>query len=153
MTIRRMTLDDAEAVADLCSQLGYPATGPQIAARLRRIEAAPDHALFVADDDGRVVGWVHVHVPRLLEEDPVAEVWGLVVDENERGRGIGRRLMAAVEQWATGGGYQAVRLRSNMLRHEAHHFYQRLGYRVTKRSYTFRKELKGAPGADPAKLL
>lgn len=88
MPIRRMTDADAAAVADLATQLGYPASAAAIARRFRRIAAVPDHALFVAEaGDGAVVGWVHLCAPRLLVVEPVAEVWGLVVDERRRGKG------------------------------------------------------------------
>lgn len=147
MPIRRMTEADAAVVADLASQLGYPASAAAIVRRLRRIAAAPDHALFVAEaGDGAVVGWVHVHLSWLLAAEPVAEVWGLVVDGRHRGEGIGRRLLATAEAWAMAEGYGTLRLRSNAVRHGAHAFYERLGYRVVKTSLAFEKTLSATTG-------
>jgi GNAT superfamily N-acetyltransferase len=139
-----MRLSDAEAVADLCTQLGYPSTGAEMKRRIGLLLGRDDHALLVAMVDGEwVIGWVHVCAVTLLESDPLAEIWGLVVDAEERGRGVGRRLMAAAESWARQHGFTVMGLRSRRQREEAHLFYERLGYRVVKTSYTFRKSLAG----------
>jgi GNAT superfamily N-acetyltransferase len=77
-------------------RLGRP--GPPAFSRPGRFEV---HELLVAQDDGgSVVGWVHTHVPRLLQTERTAQVWGLVVDEARRGSGAGQLLMAEVERWA-----------------------------------------------------
>ncbi len=142
MQIRRMAANDLERVADLCTQLGYPAVAADVAPRLDAIAARSDHAAFVADDDGAVLGWVHVCAGMLvLESDPWAEVGGLVVDERARGRGVGDRLLAAAEDWARERGYRQVRLRSNVIREAAHEFYRRRGYEVFKTQLNFRKPL------------
>jgi GNAT superfamily N-acetyltransferase len=137
-----MRLSDAAAVADLCSQLGYPATAAEMERRIGPLLERDDHALLVATVDGEwVIGWVHVCAVTLLEIDPLAEIWGLVVDAEERGRGVGARLMAAAEAWARDGGLKVMGLRSRRQREEAHRFYERLGYEIVKTSYTFRKTL------------
>jgi ribosomal protein S18 acetylase RimI-like enzyme len=140
--VRGMRLGDAAAVADLSGQLGYAATEGEMARRMAGLLGREDHALLVATVDGDwVVGWVHVCRVTLLEQDPRAEVWGLVVDADERGRGVGRRLMAAAEAWATERGLGVMGLSSRRHREDAHRFYERLGYEVVKTSLTFRKTL------------
>jgi GNAT superfamily N-acetyltransferase len=135
-------MEDAEAVARLATQLGYPATAEQIRGRLRVLDGSDDARVFVAEDtDGTAVGWVHVFGRRLLESDPDAEIGGLVVDERLRGRGIGAALMASAEAWARERGYGAVSLRTNVIRTEAHEFYKRLGYQVIKSQFKLRKKL------------
>jgi GNAT superfamily N-acetyltransferase len=73
--------------------------------------------------------------------DPQAEVGGLVVDEGYRRRGIGRLLMQQAEQWACEKGCWAVYLRSNVVRKDAHAFYEGIGYSNVKTSLAFRKTL------------
>ncbi len=142
MLIRPMAREDAAEVAVLCGQLGYPASTDQVIHRLNLLLGDPDHALFVAlTGASRVVGWVHVHAVRLMEADPRAEIWGLVVDIAHRGTGCGRGLMERAEAWAAERGFRDVRLRSNVVRAEAHQFYRGLGYQITKTSYTFDKRL------------
>jgi GNAT superfamily N-acetyltransferase len=143
-----MRAGDEAAAAELAGQLGYPTTAAQVGERLRRAAGQPDAALLVAEAAaGRVVGWAHAFGVYLLESEPYAELGGLVVDERERGRGVGRALLAAVEGWAREGGFASVRLRSNVVRERAHAFYERLGYERVKTQHCFRRELRD-PGAD-----
>ena len=137
-----MLPDDTAAVADLATQLGYPATETQIKRRYDYIKDRWDARLLVAQRANRtVVGWIHVQVTYLLESDPRAEIWGLIVAENTRGTGVGRRLVEAAEEWAGLLGMDVVVLRSNRVRLEAQAFYEHLGYKVTKTSNVFRKDL------------
>ena len=132
---------DAERIAALATQLGYPSTPEQVAARLGRLLRDDDHAVFVAENLGLVVGWVHVFEKHLLESDPEAEVGGLVVDENHRGTGAGKLLMQRAEEWSRARGLKSVYLRSNVIRKGAHAFYEELGYHVVKTQTAFRKLL------------
>src|SRR5690242_5210686 len=114
--IRSMRFEDADPVARLSGQLGYPASAADVARRFADIGRQPDAAVFVADDErtGGVVGWVHVYRVPLLETDDHAEIGGLVVAEGLRGRGIGRALMRAAEAWAGDRGCAAMRVRSQV---------------------------------------
>lgn len=143
MVIRPATDADAERLAALCGQLGYPASPDQVRLRLERLLADGDHALFVAQTaEGRAVGWVHVFVRQLLVLDRHAELGGLVVDEGYRGRGTGRLLMETAEDWASGRGCEALYVRSNVVRERAHRFYEGIGYGLIKRSCLFLKDLR-----------
>ena len=146
VTVRPATLADAAALATLTGQLGYPSTLEQIAQRLAQISTLPDHAVFVAEvvqshGAAGVAGWVHGSVRRILENDPFVEIGGLIVDENQRGLGIGALLMDQLERWARGMGCGAVTVRSNVVRGRAHAFYQRRGYATVKTQHVFRKPL------------
>ena len=139
--VRPARPSDAERVAALSGQLGYPCSPQEIEERLRRLERAKGHAVFVAERSGRVVGWVDVHVSRTVTTPTQAEVGGLVVEEACRGGGVGRLLMQRAEQWAREHECRVVRLRSNVIRADAHAFYTRLGYTEFKTQKNFRKEL------------
>jgi GNAT superfamily N-acetyltransferase len=140
--VRPAEAADVDAIAFLCGQLGYPSTAEDIERRLAEAADGPRAAVLVAAlrDDG-VVGWVHVRALHLVTRDACAEIVGLVVDEARRGRGIGTRLMAAAEKWARNRGLSALRLRSNVIRDEAHAFYRRLGFASSKTSLLFTKTL------------
>jgi GNAT superfamily N-acetyltransferase len=141
--IRLVIPADVTALADLASQLGYPSTPEQVANRLDNLAGKPEeNAVLVAEIDGRVIGWVHVHLYLLLVDDREAEIGGLVVDADLRGQGVGAQLMAAAEAWAGQHGCQSVYLRSNTKRTEAHAFYKKLGYNLIKSQYAFRKFIK-----------
>jgi GNAT superfamily N-acetyltransferase len=140
--IRLARPDDAERIAMLCQQLGYSVSGGEARRRLEHILFENRHVVYVAESpDGYVVGWVHVHARSLMVVDRHAEIGGLVVDEDYRGCGIGRRLMQHAEEWARGQGCRTVYLRSNVIRKNAHAFYKKVGYSVVKTSLTFCKAL------------
>ena len=139
--IRPVVPTDAVVIADLGGQLGYPATTAEVTHRLRQIQTWQGHAMFVAENNGRVVGCVHVHAYPLPEMDWHAELGGLVVDKAYRGRGIGKLLMARAEDWAREQDCGEIRVRSNVIREHAHNFYQKIGYENTKTQFTFRKRL------------
>lgn len=142
ITVRPAARQDADRIAQLSTQLGYPSSREEVERRLDRIEGDQDYAVFVAvSGNGRVLGWVHVCVSHLVESDPEAELGGLVVDEAQRRGGTGRFLMQRAERWAREKGLRSVYLRSNILRKDAHAFYEELGYRVVKTQYAFRKIL------------
>jgi N-acetylglutamate synthase-like GNAT family acetyltransferase len=143
ITIRLARLEDAEALAKLAEQLGYPSTGEQVRRRFEILaEKSDENAVFVAEADGKILGWVHVHLYSLLVDDPETEIGGLVVDESVRGQRIGEKLMQAAEAWTLEKGCSSVYLRSNVVRTRAHEFYKRIGYTLIKSQYAFRKVLK-----------
>jgi len=143
MVIRAMLEADLPDVTALCAQLGYPATPEQVARRCYLIAQDPTPtALFVAQAQrGRAIGFVFVRGVVLIEADPHAEVWGLVVDADHRREGIGAALMQRAEMWAREHDYATLSLRSNITRADAHQFYQRIGYEISKTSCVFRKSL------------
>lgn len=142
--IRKARRSDAERIAQLSGELGYPATAGQIATRLRQLKPASKHAVFVAEcSDATVglVGWLHVSVSHLLESDIRAEVNGLIVAEGQRSAGAGAKLLEAAEEWARRHGCQGMNVRSNVIRERAHGFYERNGYEHYKTQKAFRKPL------------
>jgi len=147
--IRPMAAGDAEGVAALSDQLGYPALPADISRRFWDIQGNPDSRVLVCEGEGgSVLGWLHVFGNHLLESNPDAEVGGLVVADGARGRGVGTALMAAAETWARERGYPVVSVRSNTIRTDAHEFYTRIGYTIVKSQYKFRKEI-GSVGRPP----
>ena len=122
------------ALTELTDELGYASGQSQVRTRLERLLGSPDtHAVFVAEDAaGSVVGWLHCCVAWSLESDPYVEIRGLVVGAEHRGAGIGERLVRRAEQWARRRGIGQLRVRSNVVRERAHHFYERLGFSRTK---------------------
>jgi GNAT superfamily N-acetyltransferase len=142
LRIRRARSGDARRLADLSTQLGYPATETQIRKRLRAIRPASHNAVLVAEaTDAGVVGWIHVSKEPMLEVDVRAEVNGLVVADGHRSRGAGALLLAAAENWARKHGCKSMSVRSNVIRERAHQFYERNGYEHYKTQKSFRKPL------------
>jgi GNAT superfamily N-acetyltransferase len=140
-TVRRAKPKDAARIAQLSEQLGYRSTTAETACRLAEIGSDGDDAVMVAEASGVVLGWIHVRLAHSLLTEGQAEIAGLVIAEQHRGRGIGRVLTEHAERWARDKGCRAVRVRSNVARTDAHIFYQRLGYVATKSQQVFTKSL------------
>lgn len=133
---------DADAIAELTGQLGYPVEASERARRLAPVLASERDAVLVAVDVAdRPIGWVHVQQRLLLEGSDQALVAGLVVDAAHRSAGIGQVLLAAAEAWAREHGLTTMRVLSRVERERAHRFYERHGYRIVKRSLNFEKPL------------
>jgi GNAT superfamily N-acetyltransferase len=140
--IRPATSGDAGSIAALSRQLGYDASGAEVLCRLESLLAGDNHAVYAAVHPcGDVLGWVQVSVRELVMVDRHAEIGGLVVVEDQRGRGLGHLLMAEAEQWARSRGCTAVCVRSNAVRRAAHRFYKNLGYDQIKTQLVLRKSL------------
>jgi len=123
---------DSEAVAALCTELGYPSSEAQIRERLLRLEDV-EHGLFVAEGAGdELAGVIAVHTRLLLEDDPFAELTVLVVTQDARGEGIGSALVTEAARWARTRGLTRVWVRVNVLREATHRFYESLGFHLCK---------------------
>jgi GNAT superfamily N-acetyltransferase len=141
--IRVPRTEDAAALARLATQLGYPSSQEQVVLRLKNVLHDPNAAVFVAERaSGGVVGFIHLMHQHLIEYDQRVEVAGLVVDEECRGLGVGRALMARAEEWAAERGCRYAIVRSEISRAAAHAFYEGLGYEHYKSQKAFRKDLK-----------
>ncbi|MSR63887.1 MAG: GNAT family N-acetyltransferase [Planctomycetes bacterium] len=141
IVFRSARVADAENLLGLVEELGYPSALERLQARLAQLSTRPEHALFVVEDAGALLGWIHVQEFHSLAADPTALVTGLVVDPGARRRGLGGRLLALAEDWARARGLASVRLRARAARVEAHAFYRQRGYVAAKTQLQFRKEL------------
>lgn len=140
IAIRPARADDADRVAGLLTEEGYPAGPSDIEARLKRFEQA-DSAVLIADVDGSAIGFIAVHrVPRFEHGDNVLRILALVVDQAARERGVGHLLMAAAEDHARKNGDAFVEVTAGRHRPDARHLYEALGYDSTVTAY-LRKRL------------
>ncbi|SFN20120.1 L-amino acid N-acyltransferase YncA [Dokdonella immobilis] len=141
VTIRTARETDAAQIAELATQLGYPATEPDMRDRLRRIHTRTEGSVIVAElGDGQVCGWIMVVSVTSLTSAARAEVAGLVVDRLMRGMGIGSLLLQAAVNWARIQGYAEIRVHSNTVRERAHQFYEREGFSRIKTQVLFGKK-------------
>ena len=142
--VRAARAADAPEIARLTSQLGYEVSIADVTERMTRILSRPGDLLVVAEDDGHVVGWAHGAIWDHIETGAFVRIGGLVVDDTHRRQGIGRALMAHVEDWARRQGSPVVRLWSSAARTASHEFYERLGYRNIKTQHSFVKVLESS---------
>jgi GNAT superfamily N-acetyltransferase len=89
--------------------------------------------------NGEVVGYIHGCDYDCVYSDSLKDILGIAVDPAYQGRGIGRLLLSALEDWARQDGCAGVRLVSGFERHGAHQFYMRCGYTHRKDQKNFVK--------------
>lgn len=146
VAVRPATSGDATRIAELLTELGYPAVADEVAERLAYW--LPDQAsrLLVAETGGRVVGSISMHVIPYLERTGCwMRIESLVVDSSLRRAGAGRALMAAAERQARAWGCLHIEVTSKRTRADAHAFYRRFGFDdACERSGRFIKELEGS---------
>jgi ribosomal protein S18 acetylase RimI-like enzyme len=89
---------------------------------------APDNAVFVAVDDGQIVGVVHAAEQKHFTGQVDAYVGELITAAGQERRGIARALMQAAEEWGAARGLDYLTLETGMLNYSARAFYQAIGY-------------------------
>jgi len=139
--VRQARAEDFESVARLLAELGRPAVlggddESDHRARYAGWLAAPELKVFVAEEDGEVVGLIDLELlPRLNFPGPMAWVPDLIVSERHRSRGAGAALLARAEEAAREGGAFALALESGHWRTRAHAFYLREGMSDSAKSF------------------
>jgi len=134
MRIRRATPEDEAAVAGLMEQLGAAVHGgvaARLKARFAQMLTLDRHALWVAEEEGQVLGLVTASVrPTLYHSGPSVLIDELVVDASARGQGVGRALIAGVVIWASEQGASEVEVSTAMDNQAAQAFYQQCGFKA-----------------------
>jgi RimJ/RimL family protein N-acetyltransferase len=137
VTIRTATVDDAEALRGYATKLfaerppgiferPAPTVDDEIAFIRSHLEPAGAE-LFIAEDDGRIVGNLGVTPGGLPQEAHVGTV-GVSVDSDYRGHGIATAMFEALFAWAPGAGISRLQLYSFANNPRAAALYRRLGF-------------------------
>ncbi|ULR51898.1 GNAT family N-acetyltransferase [Streptomyces deccanensis] len=100
---------------------------------LERLRGDPHQHVVVAVRQGRVVGTLQLTiVPGLSRRGSTrAIIEGVRVHDEERGSGLGSRLIEWAIESSRAQGCQLVQLTSDATRTEAHRFYERLGFEAS----------------------
>jgi GNAT superfamily N-acetyltransferase len=139
ISIRDAAASDAERLATLLTDEGYPAGQSDLAARIDRFSKTGSHVL-VAEAAGVVIGFIAFHViPRFETDERFIRVIALVVDPGERERGVARLLLADVERIAIEEGVSFLEVTAGRHRPEARQLFESLGYEATVTSYLRRR--------------
>jgi GNAT superfamily N-acetyltransferase len=130
---------DAEAIATLFTDEGYPAGPSDIVTRLGRF-ATPEARVIVAEHEGVILGFIAIHaLPRFEHDDWIVRILALVVDAGARERGVGRSLMAEAERVGRELGAAFIEVTAGHHRPEARQLYESLGYDASVAAYLRKK--------------
>lgn len=145
--IRCAQLSDANEVARLSLELGYPTSIQATHASLEALLNSARYLVVVAPaPNGSLLGWLVAERRLSLESGEWIEITGLVVSICARRQGVGKALVASAEGWAIGQGFRQIRVRSNVSRGDSHLFYQRVGFLPKKTQHLYEKPLAPAKG-------
>ncbi|MGW2386520.1 N-acetyltransferase family protein [Streptomyces sp. NPDC001658] len=136
LDIRPATTDDVSAIVALLADdpLGAQRESPDdltpYLAALERLTSDPNQHLVVAVREGRIVGTLQLTViPGLSRRGATRSVVeGVRVHADERGSGLGTRLMEWAIDESRRQDCRLVQLTSDNTRTDAHRFYERLGF-------------------------
>ena len=139
LTFRDATRNDVETILTLCRNGAavsgrYPPldlSDPAYLSTFKLIDDDPNLRLIVAEIDGETVGTLQISfIPGLPDQGRSRGILENVhVHADQRGQGIGSRMVEwAVEQCRQNNCW-VVQLTSNKLRTEAHRFYAAIGFR------------------------
>jgi GNAT superfamily N-acetyltransferase len=139
VTLRLAEPSDAEAIAALFTDEGYPSGPSDIIERLGRFGS--EHSrVIVAEHEGALLGFVAVHaLPRFEHDDRVLRIMALVVDAGARERGVGHQLMGEVERIGDELDAAFVEVTAGHHRPEARRLFESLGYDATVTAYLRKK--------------
>lgn len=91
--------------------------------------------IFVAEDEGKLVGFVWVYIekePRdLMYKEPIYTflyIGDFIVDENFRGKGIGRALLEKAQGYAREKGITQIKLHTSAKNSLAREVYRSMGF-------------------------
>ena len=127
--LRNAVLADADDVARLLAEMGYPCDIDEAAERIDAIAGNDRQALVVARREGAVCGLIAIDFMYYLPlGTTTCRVTALVVSPTAQGLGIGRQLLKDAERRARSGGAARIELTSGSQRTEAHAFYRACGY-------------------------
>ena len=130
---------DAPRLVELIRYLGHEIDEKSVRKNLSALKKAGESPV-VATLGKTVVGLCGLHRMITIHRDaPLGRITILVVGQEAHGRGIGRMLVHAAEDWMRKKGCKLVEVTSNDRRAEAHAFYRHMGYERT--SIRFAKTL------------
>ncbi len=133
---------DAHQIANLLSQLGYPAKEPDILLRISAHQA-PGYKILVARKDKLAIGFICLHHYQTFHlPGPVGRITSFCVDSIVRKQGVGRMLLLAAEEYFKQQPCYKIEVTSNLRRTETHEYYLRQGYTETSKHFIKLLDLK-----------
>ncbi|MGW4272245.1 N-acetyltransferase family protein [Streptomyces seoulensis] len=139
LEIRAAVADDVPSIVGMLADdpLGARRESPDdltpYLSALDRLRADPNQRLVVAVREGRVIGTLQLSIiPGLSRRGAIRSIIEAVrIHADERGSGLGTRLIEWAIEESRRAGCQLVQLTSDKSRTDAHRFYERLGFEAS----------------------
>ncbi|MBX2858456.1 MAG: GNAT family N-acetyltransferase [Cellvibrionaceae bacterium] len=137
---RKFEDPDLPALIPLMAQLGYVHTAESLLKNVCCVRQAGGE-IFVCEREGSVCACASAILDARLAAGVSGEIVSVVVNERDRGKGIGKGLIACAERWLKKR-TSIIRIRANIQRQAAPLFYNALGYSLSKTQGVFEKSVR-----------
>ena len=143
---REINTEDAPEVAEICKvALGYDINVESVKRQIEKLTNDENQHIIIGYEDKntrKIIGFVHAQMYESFYSNLGLNILGLAVNPDFQGRGIGRKLMNKLEDYAVDNNISFIRLNSAMKREEAHKFYEHIGYSCDKVQKRFIKQFE-----------
>ena len=148
--VRRAQAPDLDQMAEMRAMLWPDGSVAEHRCEIEKILATGRNgslpmAIFVASENDMLAGFLEVglrsHADGCDPQRPVGFVEGWFVREDFRGRGIGRELMRAAEQWSREHDCREMASDTSIDHLDSQRAHEALGFEVVDRCVNYRKQL------------
>ena len=143
---REINTTDTPEVAEICkAALGYDVDVENVKKQIAKLTNDKNQHIIIGYEDEnirKIIGFVHAQMYESFYSNLGLNILGLAVNPDFQGRGIGRKLIEKLEQYAVENSISFIRLNSALKREEAHKFYEHIGYTCDKVQKRFIKVFK-----------
>ncbi|MCM2676960.1 GNAT family N-acetyltransferase [Alkalicoccobacillus plakortidis] len=118
------------------------ATEGELISRFNSLDKHADYHTLIVELDDQLVGFAGLHRGLFYENNgSYIRIVAFVIDEQQRRKGIGKKLIEAIEEWARSQQITTLVLNSGNRKERvaAHAFYEQMGF--TAKSTGFSKRL------------
>ncbi len=127
--IREATINDKEAIYRLMEVLEGQKLDRENYSNIYDANLLNPYIFYIVyEKDGHVMGFISVHVQKLLHHTAnIAEIQEFIVDEAFRGQGIGKCLFQKAKEIALENACTQLEVCCNQIRRSSHKFYESQG--------------------------
>ncbi|OEY67510.1 GNAT family N-acetyltransferase [Marinobacter sp. X15-166B] len=99
---------------------------------------------FIADENHHIIGLVELSSRNVVDgclSSPVAYIEGLYIEEQYRGRGLGKKLIKSILDWCKQNGFTELATDTELDNLDAQKFFHAVGFKETFRIVEFCKKI------------
>ena len=145
MNIRILTQSDSLAWAQLRKELWPHETDAEHTSEIKRICDNPEMICFGAFENNRLVSLIELSLRNIVDgclSSPVAYIEAWIVNQEHRGKGIGRAMMEKAKSWGKENKCIEMGSDTEISRSESIDIHLALGFEEVDRVVNFRLQLK-----------
>ena len=136
ISLRLATESDAEDIAALLTELGYPTHSGEAWRRLAGVRRDPASRVLVAVGEAGIVGCLSALLfPYFPDGTTICRITSIIDAKAHRRSGVGATLLGGASEFARQRRCSGVEIPTAERRTEAQHFYERFGFSRTSLRY------------------